>query len=116
MLAVSDLVTDIVTFLPYALAVVGFYAFLRAFYHVKAPIRPHFLWPIIFTLVGAGVFMCWAHFKMAKMREFGDGHTLSVSNQVWIALSGYVIAWILFYISSFLFDRIWVMYKQRRRD
>ena len=60
-----NLITDLFTVLPYALAVTAFYVFLRSVYHVQAPIRPLFLWPIIFSLIGAGVFMIWGHYTIA---------------------------------------------------
>jgi hypothetical protein len=118
-----NLITDIFTVLPYALAVLGFYLFLRSVYHVQAPIRPLFLWPIICALIGAGVFMIWGHYAIAASGpvKAAVGHYFTpfyspLFYSVVVALAGYVVAWGLFYIFRLVFERLRVFFMLRRQN
>jgi hypothetical protein len=116
-----NLITDTFTVLPYALAVVGFYWFLRSVYHVQAPIRPLFLWPIICSLIGTGIFMIWGHNTIVASGPVkAAGHLFPpfyspLVYSVTVALAGYVIAWGLFYIFRFSLERLRVFFKLRQQ-
>ena len=104
---VATLITDALVVLPYALAVAAFYFFLRTVYHVKAPVRPLFLWPIVLALIGTGAFMIWGHYYIATsniVEKFGG--SFSPFYSVSIALAGYVVAWLLFYFFRFLLEKM----------
>jgi len=117
-----NLVADIFTVLPYALAVVGFYLFLRSVYHVKAPIRPLFLWPILCSLVGTGIFMIWEHYRIVAsgpVKAIGHIFPPYYSPLVYsgsIALAGYVVAWLLFYVFRFALEWLRIFFKLRRQN
>jgi len=114
----SILITDLFTVLPYALAVGGFYVFLRTVYHVQAPIRPLFLWPIICSLAGTGVFMIWGHYTIAASGpgKAALGHVFPPLYSVAVALAGYVVAWVLFYIFRFSLEWLRVYFKLRQQN
>ncbi|HWB60040.1 MAG TPA: hypothetical protein VG733_11150 [Chthoniobacteraceae bacterium] len=116
----SNLVEDVFTVLPYALAVVGFYLFLRSVYHVQSPIRPLFFWPIIFSLAGTGVFMIWGHYRLIASEpvKAAVGHIFPpfyspLVYSMTIALAGYVVAWLLFYLFRFAMERLRLFFKLR---
>lgn len=122
MSAYPNLISDIFTVLPYALAVVGFYWFLRSVYHVQAPIRPLFFWPIIFSLIGTGIFMIWGHYRIAASGpvKAAVGHFFPpfyspLVYSVAVALAGYVVAWVLFYVFRFTLERLRLYFKMRRQ-
>lgn len=118
-----NLITDIFTVLPYALAVTGFYLFLRSVYHVQAPIRPLFLWPIVCSLIGTGIFMIWGHYTIATSApvKAAIGHFFPpfyspLFYSVAVALAGYVVAWGLFYLFRFSLEWLRVYFKLRQQD
>ena len=113
-----NLISDIFTVFPYALAVAGFYFFLRSVFHVKAPIRPLFFWPIILSLTGTGIFMIWGHYRLAASGpvKAAVGHYFPpfyspLVYSVTVALAGYVVAWVLFYLFRFALERLRVFFK-----
>ena len=108
----STLVANILIVLPYALALGAFYLFLRTVYHVKAPVRPLFLWPIILALTGTAVFMFWGHNHIATSSATKVGRVFSPFYAITVALAGYVVAWILFYVFRFLLEKLRMMSKR----
>lgn len=117
-----DLMTDIFTVSPYALAVAGFYFFLRSVYHVQSPIRPLFFWPIICSLVGTGVFMIWGHYRLAAsgpvraaVGHFFPPFYSPLVYSVAVAMAGYVVAWLLFYFFRFTLERLRLYIKHRHQ-
>ncbi|MGB8354448.1 MAG: hypothetical protein WCD79_11200 [Chthoniobacteraceae bacterium] len=111
----STLVANILIVLPYALALGAFYLFLRIVYHVKAPVRPLFLWPIILALTGTAIFMFWGHYHIAitaTAKYGGHAGTFSPFYAITVALAGYVVAWVLFYIFRFLLEKLRMMSKR----
>jgi MFS family permease len=73
-------------------------------YHVKRPIRPLFLWPIVGSLIGTGAFMLWGHHHFSTWRWITkESYPLYA---LLVALAGYVIAWFLFYALRFLFEKL----------
>lgn len=117
-----SLMSDIFTVSPYALAVAGFYFFLRSVYHVKSPIRPLFFWPIVCSLVVAGVFMIWGHYKLAASGpvKAAVGHFFPpfyspLVYSVAVALAGYVVAWALFYCFRYALERLRLFFKLRHQ-
>jgi ABC-type molybdate transport system permease subunit len=113
--ALSNIFASAWTVLPYALAVLAFYFFLRTVYHVKSPVRPLFLWPIVCALIGTGLFMLWGHNRIAesKSQALASGNTFTPPNSFWIALAGYVVAWALFYVFRFALERVRLAFKRR---
>ena len=114
----SGLISNVLIVLPYAMAVLGFYLFLRTVYHVKAPVRPLFLWPIICSLVGTALFMLWGHYHiaMSPSSRWWLWHGFFPLYAVAVGLAGYVVAWILFYVFRFLIDWIWMISKKLRHS
>jgi len=112
----STLVANILIVLPYALALGAFYLFLRTVYHVKAPVRPLFLWPIILALAGTAAFMFWGHHHIATSASPATaakfGGTFSPFYAITVALAGYVVAWILFYFFRFVLEKLRIMSKR----